>query len=114
MTAVKRAGPPPRDPGLRPDPARIRDTDDLLAALNDFRDWAGRPGFRQMAIACGQLVTATTMHTALRDDRLPPLRTVLAVLRGCGATGEYEGLFAEAWERCAVLENGTTETPAAG
>lgn len=102
---VRRARPPIADRDghdYRPDPAQIRDTDDLLAALRDFREWAGCPGFRKMATACGQLVTATTMHTALRDDRLPPLRTVTAVLRGCGATGEYEGLFAEAWQRCRV------------
>ena len=99
---VKRAKPPPRDPpgtDLRPDPAHIHDTASLLEALREFREWAGDPAFRKMAAACGQLVTATSMHTALRDDRLPPLRTVEAVLRGCGATEEYEERFAEAWRR---------------
>ena len=98
---VKRAKPPRGDAGARPDPAHIQDTAALLEALRDFRAWAGDPPPRKIAEACGQLVTATTITTALKGDRLPPLRTVLAVLRGCGATEGYEERFAEAWKRCA-------------
>jgi hypothetical protein len=85
-----------------PDPSRIQDTPSLLAALRDFREQAGNPPPRKIAIACRQLVTATPIAAALKGDRLPPLRTVTAVLRGCGATGEYEAAFAEAWQRCRV------------
>jgi hypothetical protein len=91
---------------LRPDPARIRDTDDLLAALCDYRAWAGDPSYRKMAITAGQMVTATTMREALVGDRLPPLATVTAVLRGCGAAGEYEERFAAAWQRCSGAGDG--------
>lgn len=111
---IKRAAHPRRDPDLRPDPARIRDTDDLLAALRDFRAWAGSTPYRKIADGCGQLVTATTIATALTGERLPQLQTVLAILRGCGATEEYEERFTTAWRRCALEAGMTTEKPAAG
>lgn len=37
------------------------------------------------------------MSTALSGTSLPPLRTVLAIVRGCGGTPQHQERFATAW-----------------
>jgi DNA-binding SARP family transcriptional activator len=99
-TGCPRPLPPvPDAPGydLCPDPLQARTSAGFVQALAGFRVWAGKPSLRDMERACAHEVSIATMSTALRSTDLPPLRTVLAIVRGCGGTPEHQERFATAW-----------------
>jgi DNA-binding SARP family transcriptional activator len=97
--SARPAPPVPDRPGydLCPDPLQARTPPEFVQALAGFRIWAGKPPLRDIERACGHQVSIATMSIALRGNNLPPLRTVLAIVRGCGGTSEHQERFATAW-----------------
>ena len=52
-----------------------------------FREWAGRPPYREMAVRCGHRAGVSTMDTAQRQDELPDRLWLLdAIVEGCGGS----------------------------
>jgi hypothetical protein len=84
---------------LKPDPLAARTPAELVDALRSYRVWAGEPSFRDMANQAGQVVAASTLCTALKNDGLPPLKVVVAIVTGCGGSTEDQERFATAWRR---------------
>jgi len=82
---------------LKPDPLRVTSAADLVAALNEWRIWAGDVSFRTMARNSGRRASASAMCTALGKPALPNLQVVLAVIEGCGGTEEDMDNWATAW-----------------
>jgi hypothetical protein len=87
---------------LRPDPLTARNPAELVAAMRQYREWAGKPSFRKMADRIRQTVAASTLCTALRGGDLPRLDVVLAVIAGCGGSTEDKRRFATAWRMLSV------------
>ena len=122
---IQAGGPPGRQaaplwvddaPGcdLRPDPGQASTGADLVAALREFREWAGDPPLRQMASQCGQLVSYSTLNRALASRSLPAFKAVIAVITGCGGTEEDTQRYATAWRRIRASQAGRpTPAPAA-
>jgi hypothetical protein len=84
---------------LRPDPLSARTPAELVAALRQYRIWAGLPSFRDMADRARREVAPSTLCTALRGNRMPRLPVVMAVIVGCGGGKEDQRIFATAWRR---------------
>jgi hypothetical protein len=85
---------------LRPDPSGARTPAELMAALRQFRLWAGNPSFRDMSRACDGRPAASTMCRVLRRAQLPPrLELVDAIVTACGGEREDRERFATAWRR---------------
>ena len=82
---------------LRPDPMLARTEADLMAALREYRTWAGAPSFRQISRDSGRAAAASTICAAVNADTLPRLETFIAIAAGCGADSEYQRRFATAW-----------------
>ena len=83
---------------LRPDPLAARTGAELMETLRQFREWAGRPPYREMAARCGHRAGVSTMNTALRRDELPDRLWLLdAIVEGCGGTEEDRAGFSTAW-----------------
>lgn len=82
---------------LRPDPQQARTAAELVAALQEFREWAGEPSFETMADQCGQMVSKSTLYRTLNRRALPRLEAVMAVIIGCGGSEEDTRRFASAW-----------------
>ena len=81
-----------------PDPLAARTPAELMETARQFREWAGRPSYREMAARCGHRAGASTMNTALRRDELPERLWLLdAIVEGCGGTEEDRGAFSTAW-----------------
>ncbi len=82
----------------KPDPSDTRTPAEYLETLRQFRDWAGTPGLRQMAIRAGSNVSREAMKLAL-DSRaeLPALHIVIAVIKGCGGNENDVAAFTAAW-----------------
>jgi hypothetical protein len=106
---VPAAAPPPaavRDAegyDLRPDPLAATTAAELVAALREYRSWAGSPPFRTMAAHARQAVAHSTMHTAMKNDtELPRLKVVTAIIAGCGGDENDQRAWATAWRRIAL------------
>ena len=84
---------------LRPDPLAVRTPADLVAALQHYREWAGKPSFRVMAARTRQKAAASTLCTALGSGEFTRLDVVVAVIAGCGGSEEDQRRFATAWRR---------------
>ena len=84
---------------LRPDPREAHTAAEFIAALRQYREWAGDITFRRMAQNAGNTVAPSTMCTALNGKILPKLDVVLAVVTGCGGTEEDRQRFATAWRK---------------
>lgn len=91
----------PDSPGhdLCPDPLTAHTGADLLAALARFRIWAGEPSFKDMQRLSEPRTAASTMCTAMKAGCLPTLRTVRAIITGCGGTPEQLQAFTTAWRQ---------------
>lgn len=91
----------PDAPGhdLCPDPLRAHSPAELVCALAEFRAWAGNPPFRVIEQGCARQISIATISTTLRSTDLPPLRTLLAIVEGCGGTSEHQQRFATAWRK---------------
>jgi hypothetical protein len=97
---------------LKPDPLRAQHAAELVEALRQYRAWAGNTPFRQMAARARQRVAHSTMCVALKNDELPGLKVVLAIVAGCGGGQPDQEKFATAWRR---INGGlTTPEPAPG
>jgi hypothetical protein len=95
---------------LRPDPGTAQIAADLVAALREFRVWAGRPSFREMAARCGGQAAASTMCAALKSDDLPDRLAVIdAIIVGCGGSEDDRRRFATAWRRLVMTGRLSTE-----
>lgn len=95
----------------KPDPLAARTAAELVAALREYREWAGRPSFRRMAARSRQKVAHSTICTALRrDDELPKFNVVLAIVAGCGGGDRDLRAFATAHRR---INLGKLDTPVA-
>jgi len=98
---AKRPRPVVRDAAgedMRPAPEQARCAADLVAMLNDLREWADL-SLRAIADECGQMVSYATVYRTLTGTALPPLKSVMAVVVGCGGDQDYQQRFATAWRR---------------
>jgi hypothetical protein len=84
---------------LKPNPLTAGTPGELVAALREYRAWAGSPPFRRMAAAARDQVAYTTIWSALKGDELPKLRVVMAIIQGCGGSQEDLRAFATAHRR---------------
>jgi hypothetical protein len=83
----------------KPDPRQAKTAQELVAALREFRTWAGQPSYRQMAERARGRAAASTICAALLGEDLPNLDVVLAVVIGCGGDEEDQQRFATAWRQ---------------
>ena len=81
---------------------------DLVHALCWYRIWAGEPSFRDMARRAGQVVAHSTMYKALATEAMPRLRTVRAIVTGCGGSDEDLQQFVSAWRRIRLDTSGAS------
>ena len=84
---------------LKPNPLVARTPGELLAALREYRAWAGSPPLRKMAAAAHPKVAHTTMWSALNGRELPKFHVVMAIIQGCGGSQEDLRAFATAHRR---------------
>jgi hypothetical protein len=82
-----------------PDPRDAHTAPELMEQLRLFWLWAGQPSYRSMARQCGNRYAASTLHTALRSEKLISLDMLLAVVDGCRGGAEHRQAFASAWRR---------------
>jgi len=87
---------------LCPDPLQADTPSGLVTALREYRIWAGRPSFRELARRTGGTPAASTICTMLRSAELPVFDCMLAFVRACGATEEECQRFATAWRRLSL------------
>ena len=82
-----------------PDPLTARTPAELAAVLRQYRDWAGQPSFREISDRSGRQFAAATLASALRNNKLPRLSVVEAVITGCGGSKADQERFAAAWQK---------------
>lgn len=70
--------------------------------LNDFRIWAGKPGYRVMSLRVGKRVAPSTFCTVLKADKLPRQEHVQAIIEACNGTREDIRLYVTAWRQIAM------------
>jgi hypothetical protein len=93
---------------LRPDPSTAQTPAELIAALREFRTWAGNPSLRSMSERCGGRPSASKMCTFLRNDELPDrLEMIEAVIDACGGSEDDRRRFATAWRRLVMKDRAT-------
>lgn len=114
VRAVHRRAPgavlPDLNAALRPDPASASGPAQFMELLRQFRVWAGRPSYRDMA-ARDQRFTASALHAALGRDLLPRRHDVIdAIVAGCGGSDEDRQMWATAWRRLAMQTASGAET----
>jgi hypothetical protein len=88
---------------------RAQTAGDLVAALREFRGWAGSPPFRKMASHARYNLARTTMWNALNSNELPKLDVVMAIIQGCGGSQEDLRIFSTAHRRINLGKLGTQE-----
>jgi hypothetical protein len=84
---------------LKPNPLTARTPAGLVAALREYRAWAGSPPLRKMAATAREKVAYTTMWSALNGAELPKFHVVMAIVQGCGGSQEDLRAFATAHRR---------------
>jgi DNA-binding SARP family transcriptional activator len=84
---------------LRPDPLTAKTAAEFIRALNQLRQWAGNPPFREMERRCGRAAASATICTALNGDKLPRRHIVLAIVTACGGDEEQERTWTTAWRK---------------
>jgi hypothetical protein len=87
---------------LRPDPLGAETPAGLVATLRDYRIWAGRPSFRELARRTDGYPAASTICIMLRSEELPAFGCMIAYLTACGAAEEDLRRFATAWRRLSL------------
>ena len=93
----------------KPDPLTATTARAFMEALRQYRDWAGKVPYRDMATRAGQVCVHSTMHAAMQKDQLPRLEVLKAIMTGCGASPEDIRAFVTAWRR---IESGQAGDPA--
>jgi hypothetical protein len=100
--------PDPPGQNLCPDPGIARTPAEFMHIFRTYRKWAGEPSYRVMENVmknqCGQRFAASTIHAALKSDRLPTLPMVQAVIAACGGSDAHQQTFAAAWRRLAMSQ----------
>lgn len=86
---------------LCPDPSIARTHEEFMDALRRYYIWAGKPSYRVMSGKCSRFA-ASTIHSALKGNKLPRLEMVQAIIASCGGTNEHRNAFATAWRRLAL------------
>jgi hypothetical protein len=101
-----------------PDPRAARTPAEFVAILSTYRHWAGAPSFRAMENViknqCGQRYAASTLHAALKSDRLPALPLVQAVITACGGSDRHQQMFTVAWRQLSMPQHDDAEQSMAG
>lgn len=87
---------------LKPNPLTAQTPGELVAALREYRTWAGSPPLRKMAAISRYKVAHTTLWSALNGSELPKFHVVMAVVQGCGGSQEDLRAFATAHRRISL------------
>jgi hypothetical protein len=99
---------PPADPepapaasgvDLKPNPLTATTSAEFMTTLRSYRQWSGDPSLREMAGHARSRISHSTISTALKGDRLPKLKVVLAIVTGCGGDSTDEQAFTLAWRK---------------
>lgn len=96
---------------LKPNPLDARAPAELVAALRQYRAWAGDISLRDMETGANHAVAYNTISKALNGNKLPKLKTVIAIIVGCGGSEEDQQAFASAWRQ---IRSGKNEPPEPG
>jgi len=83
----------------KPNPRTATTSQELVAAMRQYRAWSGNTPFRQMAAQARHAVAYSTMCVALNRHDLPALKVVQAIIVGCGGSAEDLEAFTAAWRR---------------
>lgn len=81
----------------RPDPAQVTTSAEFVAAMHQYRLWAGAPSYAEMSRNCGEVCSVTSFHSALTNNELPRLPLVNAFVLGCGGDEEEFRRWADTW-----------------
>jgi hypothetical protein len=84
---------------LCPDPLQATNAAELMQILRQYRIWAGEPSLREMKRACGNAMGVSTISGLLNSSDLPPFRSLVAIVKGCGGDEDHQRAFATAWRR---------------
>jgi hypothetical protein len=85
--------------GSKPDPGMARTGFEFVQILRQYRIWAGKVPYRQMAARAHQAVGYSAMWVALNGTELPSLKVAAAIVIGCGGSTEDQERFIRAWHR---------------
>lgn len=100
----------PDPPGmdLCPDPRTATTAVEFMATLRTYRIWAGEPSYRAMENViknqCSQRYSDSTIHAALKNDALPALAMVQAIITACGGSSTHQQMFTSAWRRLTMAQ----------
>ncbi|MEV4892596.1 NBR1-Ig-like domain-containing protein [Nonomuraea sp. NPDC055795] len=75
--------------------ARAEAIEDFAASLRELRNSVGNPPFREMSGRSGA-ISHTTLHEAVKGNRLPSWETTVEFVKACGAD---PAAYREQWER---------------
>lgn len=109
--AVREPVPDAKGLNLKPNPLDASTPDELVAALRQYRAWAGDISLRDMEAGANYAVAYNTISKALKSNKLPRLRTVIAIVVGCGGSEEDQQAFASAWRQ---IRSGKPDPPGPG
>ncbi|MFI6294642.1 NBR1-Ig-like domain-containing protein [Nonomuraea sp. NPDC050790] len=90
--------------------ARAEAIEDFAAALRELRDSVGNPPFREMSGRSGA-ISHTTLHEAVKGNRLPSWETTVEFVKACGAD---PAAYRERWDAANLAVKsvgGTAELP---
>lgn len=94
---------PPQAPTRAPDPAAATTPQEFVQQLRLLKAWSGEPSFRQLERTTG--LPRSTLAQALdsRQDRLPPLDRIVAIVRALGTPAGTAQLWVDAWKKIQML-----------
>ncbi|MFD9946325.1 hypothetical protein ACFWYW_30325 [Nonomuraea sp. NPDC059023] len=75
--------------------ARAEAIEDFAASLRELRNSVGNPPFREMSGRSGA-ISHTTLHEAVKGNRLPSWETTVEFVKACGAD---PAAYRAYWER---------------
>jgi hypothetical protein len=87
--------------GHKPDPAQAQTAEELIAMMREFRVWAGKPSYRDMARTSGRYSQASFAGIG-KKTTMPRLQLVLAYIEGCDGDSQDLEAWKQAWRRIAM------------
>ncbi|MFI6499845.1 NBR1-Ig-like domain-containing protein [Nonomuraea typhae] len=90
--------------------ARAEAIEDFAATLRDLRNSVGNPPFREMSGRSGA-ISHTTLHEAVKANRLPSWETTVEFVKACGAD---PAAYREQWERANLAVRSVSTAALAG
>ena len=99
---------------LRPNPLSAQTPAAFMAALRQFRTWAGDLSLRMISGRSHPPIAASTLCTALRGDALPTFAVVQAVITACGGSEDDRRRFTTAWRKLRLEQTVTESQPSGG